>query len=319
MNFAREGLLFIVIAALIAAGTFALAVNRRSWPIWLAAFLLTVVALWVAYFFRDPERMGERGERLVIAPADGKIVQITEVDEPSFMRAPALRISIFMNVFNVHVNRYPVSGVVRYVHYNPGRFVNAAAEKASLENEQMSVGIEAGSKPELLVALALQEDPEALILCNGYKDRAFIETALLAQKLGRRVVNGRGAALVIDYGHTETGLGETLQAVGQHAYADPLTLPGNLDLTAHVDFQSLSRAVEAMGTNGFGPIEQSLFLRRLGIEQRAASLKAKTGRSTEIDQALARLIGQNRTAMGELFKVIAFAHPSIGVPPGFEA
>ena len=154
--------------------------------------------------------------------------------------------------------------------------------------------------------------PRAGAIFEWRADTAAIE-------LGRRVVNGRGAALVIDYGHTETGLGETLQAVGQHAYADPLTLPGNLDLTAHVDFQSLSRAVEAMGTNGFGPIEQSLFLRRLGIEQRAASLKAKTGRSTEIDQALARLIGQNRTAMGELFKVIAFAHPSIGVPPGFEA
>ena len=95
-----------------------------------------------------------------------------------------------------------------------------------------------------------------------------------AIELGRRVADGRGAALVIDYGHTHTGLGETLQAVGQHAYADPLTFPGSLDLTAHVDFQSLARAVEAMGTIGFGPIEQSLFLRRLGIEQRAAALKA---------------------------------------------
>lgn len=134
--------------------------------------------------------------------------------------------------------------------------------------------------------------------------------------LGRRVADGRGAALVIDYGHTQTGLGETLQAVGQHAYADPLTLAGSLDLTAHVDFQSLARAVEAMGTIGFGPIEQSLFLRRLGIEQRAAALKA-TANSTEIDQALTRLIGQSRTAMGELFKAVAFAHPSVGVPPGF--
>ena len=80
---------------------------------------------------------------------------------------------------------------------------------------------------------------------------------------------------MIDYGHTESGLGETLQAVGQHAFADPLTVPGSLDLTAHVDFQSLARAVEAMGATRFGPIEQSQFLRRLGIEQRAAALKAK--------------------------------------------
>jgi len=136
--------------------------------------------------------------------------------------------------------------------------------------------------------------------------------------LGRCIADNRGAGLVIDYGHTETCLGETLQAVGQHAYADPLTFPGSLDLTAHVDFQSLARAVEAMGVRGFGPIEQSQFLRRLGIEQRATTLKADRARAGEIDEALARLIGQNRTAMGELFKVAAFAHPSVGVLPGFE-
>jgi phosphatidylserine decarboxylase len=142
MNFAREGLTFIVIAALIAAGAYALALNRRSWPVWLLAFVLTVLALWVAYFFRDPERTGERGGQIVIAPADGKIVQIADVDEPDYIAGRARRVSIFMNVFNVHVNRYPVTGVVRYVHYNPGKFFNAAADKASLENEQSSVGIE---------------------------------------------------------------------------------------------------------------------------------------------------------------------------------
>ena len=142
MSFAREGLVFIAIAALIAAGTYALALNRRSWPLWLLAFLLTIIALWVAYFFRDPERTGARGEQIVIAPADGKVVLIEDVDEPAFMGGRAHRISIFMNVFNVHVNRYPVSGVVRYVQYNPGKFLNAAAEKSSTENEQMSVGIE---------------------------------------------------------------------------------------------------------------------------------------------------------------------------------
>ena len=154
MNFAREGLLFIVIAVLIAAGGYALALNRRSWPLWLLAFLLTIVALWVAYFFRDPERTGERGKQLVIAPADGKIVQIAEVDEPAFLQLKAQRISIFMNVFNVHVNRYPVSGTVQYVHYNKGKFINAAADKASLENEQSSVGIETESNRILVRQIA---------------------------------------------------------------------------------------------------------------------------------------------------------------------
>jgi phosphatidylserine decarboxylase len=142
MNFAREGLIFIGIATLLTAGAFGLAVTRRSWGLWLAAFVLLVLALWVAYFFRDPERTGERGTSLVVSPADGKLIMITEVDEQSFVQGRAIRLSIFMNVFNVHVNRYPVDGVVRHVQYNKGKFINAAAEKSSLENEQMSVGIE---------------------------------------------------------------------------------------------------------------------------------------------------------------------------------
>ena len=150
MSFAREGLLFIAIAAVIAVGAFGFAIYMRSWGLWLLAFVLLLLALWVAYFFRDPERTGQRGASLAVSPADGKLIMITEVDEPAFIKGPAVRLSIFMNVFNVHVNRYPVDGVVRYVHYNKGKFFNAAAEKSSLENEQMSVGIESG-KHRILV------------------------------------------------------------------------------------------------------------------------------------------------------------------------
>ncbi len=154
MNFAREGLLFIAIAALVAASGFGFAITRRSWGLWLAAFVLLLLALWVAYFFRDPERTGERGPSLVVSPADGKLIMITEVDEPSFIKGRAIRISIFMNVFNVHVNRYPVDGVVKHIHYNKGKFINAAAEKSSLENEQMSVGIETGRHRVLVRQIA---------------------------------------------------------------------------------------------------------------------------------------------------------------------
>ena len=154
MRIAQEGFLFILIAALLAGGAYAAAVGRDSWPLWLLAGLLTIITLWVAYFFRDPERTGDRGAQLVIAPADGRIVHIREVEEASFMNGPAIRISIFMNVFNVHVNRYPVSGTVRHVAYNKGRFVNAAVEKASLENEQMSVGIETGRHRVLVRQIA---------------------------------------------------------------------------------------------------------------------------------------------------------------------
>jgi phosphatidylserine decarboxylase len=141
VNFAREGIPFILIALALAALGYTAALLRRSWPLWLVAFVLTLLVLWVAYFFRDPERAGPRGDALVISPADGRVIDISEVDEPAFLQGRAIRISVFMNVFDVHVNRYPVSGRVEYVHYNPGRFLNAAVEKASLENEQMSIGV----------------------------------------------------------------------------------------------------------------------------------------------------------------------------------
>jgi len=154
LNFAREGLLFIAIAAVVAASAFGFAISRRSWGLWLAAFVLLLLALWVAYFFRDPERVGDRGASLMVSPADGKLIMITDVEEPSFVQGRAIRLSIFMNVFNVHVNRYPVDGVVKYIHYNKGKFFNASAEKSSLENEQMSVGIETGGRRVLVRQIA---------------------------------------------------------------------------------------------------------------------------------------------------------------------
>ena len=154
MRVAREGVIFIVIAWLLALGAIALGVSRHS-AVWsIVAILLVVIAVWVVYFFRDPERTGERGDNVVVSPADGLVVMITEVDEPSFIATRALRISIFMNVFDVHVNRYPVNGDVRFLQYNKGKFLHAAHEKASLDNEQMSVGIESGARRLLVRQIA---------------------------------------------------------------------------------------------------------------------------------------------------------------------
>jgi len=154
VKFASEGLLFIAIAALAAAAAHAAALDRQSWPLWLLAGAFTVLALWVAWFFRDPERTGQRGPQLVIAPADGKVVMVSDVDEPAFLHGRSTRISIFMNVFNVHVNRYPIDGTVHYVHYNRGKLLHAATEKSSLANEQMSVGIESGRHRVLVRQIA---------------------------------------------------------------------------------------------------------------------------------------------------------------------
>jgi phosphatidylserine decarboxylase len=111
----------------------------RGW--WLAVAVAVPIAVWVVAFFRDPERAGPRGGDLVLAPADGRVVSITEVDEPAFFGEATTRVSIFMNVFDCHVNRYPTDGTVAYRHYNAGRFLHAAGEKASLDNEQSSVGL----------------------------------------------------------------------------------------------------------------------------------------------------------------------------------
>jgi phosphatidylserine decarboxylase len=122
--------------------------------LWALVGLLTLVAVWLLVFFRDPERPGPRGGHLVIAPADGKIVAIVDTDEPVYLNARARRVSIFMNVFDVHVNRYPVSGTIEVVRYNPGRFLHAAADKASLENEQASVGLRTTHGPVLVRQIA---------------------------------------------------------------------------------------------------------------------------------------------------------------------
>jgi len=141
----------------------------------------------------------------------------------------------------------------------------------------------------------------------------------MALELGRRVMRQGGAALVIDYGHIESAPGETLQAVGRHGFADPLGAPGTVDLTAHVDFQALALAAEGMGVRTHGPLDQAEFLRRMGIDRRAAALKARASpeKSADIDVAVARLTGQGRTGMGKLFKVIAFADPKLDALPGF--
>jgi NADH dehydrogenase [ubiquinone] 1 alpha subcomplex assembly factor 7 len=138
--------------------------------------------------------------------------------------------------------------------------------------------------------------------------------------IGRRVMQQGGAALIVDYGHAKSDHGETLQAVGNHTFVNPLIDPGTVDLTAHVDFRAFADAAESMGASIHGPVEQAPFLRNLGIDQRAAALKAYASaeKAAEIDEAVKRLLGEGRTEMGKLFKVMGVANPSLGALPGFE-
>ena len=137
---AREGWPFLAIAVVVAA----IVTWFACWwslPFWLAA-------LFVLQFFRDPARSVPAGPGLACAPADGRIVVVEKTQDP-YARREALKISVFMNVFNVHSNRAPVDGEVIDVNYHAGGFLNAALDKASLENERNALTIRMNDGREL--------------------------------------------------------------------------------------------------------------------------------------------------------------------------
>lgn len=107
--------------------------------VFLPLFFLTIFSLW---FFRDPERKIPLEEDLMVSPADGKVIGIENIENNNYDKRPCIKVSIFMSVFNVHVNRIPFSGKVRTIKYFPGKFFNAALDKASEDNERNAVLIE---------------------------------------------------------------------------------------------------------------------------------------------------------------------------------
>ena len=130
---AREGWPFIATACVVAVAVSWLAGWTWSLPLW-------VVAVFIVQFFRDPGREPPAGSNLVISPADGRIVSVERVRDP-YLKRDSLRLSVFMNVFNVHSNRSPVDGSVRDAWYSSGAFLNAALAKASESNERNAIWI----------------------------------------------------------------------------------------------------------------------------------------------------------------------------------
>lgn len=131
--FAREGWSFITEAIVIAALVNILAGWLWAVPFWLIAFF-------ILQFFRDPPRVVPQKTNAVLSPADGRIVAVESVQDP-YLKRDAIKVSVFMNVFNVHSNRSPVDGKVRNKWYFPGKFINATLPKASLENERNALWI----------------------------------------------------------------------------------------------------------------------------------------------------------------------------------
>ena len=116
--------------------------------------VLLVVTIWVYYFFRDPDRVPIEDDSFLVSPADGLITQIIETDGPKELNLnneKFTKISVFMNVFNCHVNRIPISGTINEIFYKPGKFLNASLDKASEENERNYYKITSENKDEIII------------------------------------------------------------------------------------------------------------------------------------------------------------------------
>jgi phosphatidylserine decarboxylase len=156
LNVARVGLAELIV---IGGGAIALAILlfviafRAPFPTWLAvicglvALALAVIGGFVISFFRDPRREVPIGAGLVVAPADGTIVEVSDIEDDEFVTGPAVRIGIFLSIFNVHINRMPASARVIGLHYRRGKMLDARRPEASQENEQLAVRIECEALP----------------------------------------------------------------------------------------------------------------------------------------------------------------------------
>jgi len=147
MPIAVEGLKLIIPLAIFTVLMFFL-----DWKI--VGFILLAITVFVLFFFRDPQRTIPQGNGVVVSPGDGKVIVIKDIYETDYLKQTVKQISIFLSVFNVHVNRAPISGTIESVKYNPGKFHIAALEKASLENEQTAMVIADGSRKILVKQIA---------------------------------------------------------------------------------------------------------------------------------------------------------------------
>ncbi|HEX9770321.1 MAG TPA: SAM-dependent methyltransferase [Kiloniellales bacterium] len=186
------------------------------------------------------------------------------------------------------------------------------------------VGLAAGGAPALAFTLSPPDPglgalvPDAL---RAAPPGRLFEVSPAGQEIvraiARRLRSHGGAALIIDYGHEESALGETLQAVRRHARHDVLSEPGTADLTCHVDFAALARAAREEGAAAHGPVAQGAFLERLGIAARAARLMERATPPQREDIRSARLRLTAPDQMGGLFKVLALTPEGAGRPAGF--
>jgi len=145
---------------------------------WVTALVFGGAALFVLYFFRDPERKPPRIEGAIVSAADGKVTAIEEVEHPAFPGGRARRISVFLSIFNVHVNRSPVEARVESVEYRPGRFRNAMVEAAARENERNRIFFRNGAFGVMVDQIAGIIARRVICFCRGG------DTVALGQRIG---------------------------------------------------------------------------------------------------------------------------------------
>jgi phosphatidylserine decarboxylase len=141
---AKEGLPFLIPVVLLTA-----ILGGMGWEVWMS--LGIILSLCIAFFFRNPRRKIPNLQNVILSPADGTIVNVGEFEEEHFLRKRTLKVSIFMSLFDVHINRAPVSGKVLERSYHPGRFLAANVEKSSLLNEQNAVILETEDRFKILL------------------------------------------------------------------------------------------------------------------------------------------------------------------------
>jgi phosphatidylserine decarboxylase len=156
MRIHKEGFAIILITTLLLGGIYALSqwLLGDTWISKVILILCLVMYVLVVQFFRNPKRFTPVNPFHIIAPADGKVVVIEEVDEPEYFKDKRKQISIFMSPLNVHVNRNPIGGTVKYVRYYPGKYLVAWHPKSSTENERTTVVIENGNYAVLFRQIA---------------------------------------------------------------------------------------------------------------------------------------------------------------------
>ena len=141
---AKEGLPFLIPVAFLTV-----ILGIMGWKIWMSLGIL--LSLFIAYFFRNPRREIPNLQNIILSPADGRVIHVGECEEDRFLKEKVLKVSIFMSVFDVHLNRAPVSGKVLERNYLPGRFLVASVEKSSLLNEQNAVILETEDRLKILL------------------------------------------------------------------------------------------------------------------------------------------------------------------------